>query len=584
MSNCDTVEYVGFERWRELAPWYLDDNYQQSWAYGQSLARRHGAECEHVALHGGDETLGVASVRIRMTPVLRCGIAYVTGGPLTRLGRADDIERLTRCLTLLRDEYVRRRGLVLRVLAPVGSPEWNLRATAAIRRIGFSPTDRSRSYRTMLLDIDRPLDAIRQGCSKYWRRNLRRAERTSFEVRTGSAIDMFEPVRDLYEQLRQRKHFLAPFDADFFVNLQTELPEDERLAVTVVEHENRPVAGLVWSLLGDTCMPLLLAADESGLLSYAVYLLQWHSIVIANQRGIPWYDLGGIDPDNNVGVYNFKKGLRGLDLWAPGPFEAVPSVVRRAVTHAAEDLYRHLPSVRRSLRRPTSIGDALEPALPVTVTPGGGDRPQLRRADARDVDTLITICQRGFPNALRWQVAGGPARSYWEAALPSGSCETWVSVHKDRVQGFVVLVTDEGAWSAQRHADGHRPRRWLPAALRHPWRVASHLLHRLRRRRRPRESNQLPSIARTPQAERTWVELIAVNPQHRGQGVAADLLEQAETRTRQLNRHAIQLSVEATDGVAIRRYASSGYGLVRQTSDGLVLGKRMTATTGGAAR
>jgi ribosomal protein S18 acetylase RimI-like enzyme len=71
------------------------------------------------------------------------------------------------------------------------------------------------------------------------------------------------------------------------------------------------------------------------------------------------------------------------------------------------------------------------------------------------------------------------------------------------------------------------------------------------------------------------VELIAVAPRHRGQGVAADLLQQAEARTRQLERRAVQLTVEAANRPALRRYLRSGYGLVHESEGGLVLGKRM---------
>jgi ribosomal protein S18 acetylase RimI-like enzyme len=69
--------------------------------------------------------------------------------------------------------------------------------------------------------------------------------------------------------------------------------------------------------------------------------------------------------------------------------------------------------------------------------------------------------------------------------------------------------------------------------------------------------------------------MIAVAPHHGGQGVAADLLQQAEARTRELERHAVQLTVESADRLAIHRYARSGYGLVQASDGGLILGKRM---------
>ncbi|MHC4711620.1 MAG: GNAT family N-acetyltransferase [Planctomycetota bacterium] len=284
----------------------------------------------------------------------------------------------------------------------------------------------------------------------------------------------------------------------------------------------------------------------------------------AHERGLWYYDLGGIDPEGNVGVYNFKKGLRGLELWAPGPFESVPSIVRGVITHGAEDLYRCVTHVRRPDRRQAAWADAMEPALPTSGTVSGRDGPKLRRAKAGDVEKLITICRGSFPNTLRWQVGGAPARGWWASALPSDSCETWVSVHDDDVQGFVVLVTDEKTWAHEKRSSRGSKRQWLSALLRRPWKLGGHVLYWLRQR-----------VARTPQDQRTWVELIAVAPRHRGQGVAADLLQQAESRTRELDRRAVQLTIGSGNGLEIRRYARSGYGLVQVLDRGMILGKRM---------
>lgn len=342
MFRRDRIQPVSRDKWNGLAHRFLDHNYQQTWAYAYALAERRHAECEHVAIDSDGELIGVASVRVRHLPVVGGGIAYVAGGPLTRIGRGDDIDRLAQCLRVLEAEYVRRRGLTLRILAPLGSPDWNARATDAFHRTNFAPTDRSRSYRTFLLDIGRPLDDVRAGFSKYWRRNLRRAEQRIFIIRSGTRSEFFEEIRRLYRRLRGRKQFRADLDADFYASLRSQLGDGERFEALIVEHDRRPVAGLVMSMLGDTCVPLVLATDESGLRNYAAYSLQWHSIVMAHDRGLRYYDLGGIDAEGNAGVYNFKKGMRGVELCAPGPFESSPTGVIAAITSSAERIYKRL--------------------------------------------------------------------------------------------------------------------------------------------------------------------------------------------------------------------------------------------------
>lgn len=342
MPSNGTIEPVSREQWHDLARRFLDHNYQQTWAYAQALAERRHAKCDQVVVTANGDLLGLVSVRVRRLPVVGGGIAYVAGGPLTRTGRSDDVDRLTQCLNVLRAEYVQRRGLVLRVLAPLGSPAWNARAAESFAQTKFAPTDRSRRYRTFLLDLDRPLDEVRAGFSKYWRRNLRRAEQKRFIIRTGTTAHFFEEICRLYQRLQGRKQFRADLDAGFYASLQLQLGNGERFDALIVEHDRQPVAGLVISMLGDTCIPLVLATDESGLRNYAAYSLQWHSIVMAHDRGLRYYDLGGIDAEGNAGVYNFKKGLRGVELCAPGPFESSPSGVIAFITSGAEQIYKRL--------------------------------------------------------------------------------------------------------------------------------------------------------------------------------------------------------------------------------------------------
>jgi ribosomal protein S18 acetylase RimI-like enzyme len=286
-----------------------------------------------------------------------------------------------------------------------------------------------------------------------------------------------------------------------------------------------------------------------------------------------YYDLGGIDPAGNVGVYNFKKGLRGLDLSAPGPFEMVPSILKGALTHGAEDLYQCAKLRRRPGRRQAVPAKALEPALP-TSGPGPGGGPTLRKARPGDVERLIGICRSSFPDTLRWQVGGAPARDWWATALPSASCETWVAVHDDDVQGFVVLVTDERRWADEKKTSRGTSRQWLSALLRRPWKLGGVSLRFLRRRMDRAPGLAPRAVVRTPQGDRTWVELIAVAPRYRGQGVADDLLQHAAARTRALDRHAVQLTVGSANERAIRRYARSGYGLVQASGGSLILGRR----------
>ena len=44
------------------------------------------------------------------------------------------------------------------------------------------------------------------------------------------------------------------------------------------------------------------------------YLLHWTLIRSLRERGVRYYDLGGIDPEANPGVYHFKRGFSGVEV------------------------------------------------------------------------------------------------------------------------------------------------------------------------------------------------------------------------------------------------------------------------------
>ena len=59
----------------------------------------------------------------------------------------------------------------------------------------------------------------------------------------------------------------------------------------------------------------------------------------AREEGCRWYDLGGIDPQNNPGVYHFKSGFGGEEIIVPGPFEIRPAGFAGTVSRMAERSY-----------------------------------------------------------------------------------------------------------------------------------------------------------------------------------------------------------------------------------------------------
>ena len=339
--SATTLSAVGTGEWRRLAREFSDYNYRHCWDYADAMAKRAGAKSEHVCVATDGWPIGLASVRIKRIPGLGSGLAYVSGGPLVRSTEvASPGWGLDAVLSELVHEYVDRRRLALRVAPVIGDEAWNQEQERRILAAGFRPAEQVRDYSTILVDIARPLDEVRAGLAKKWRYHLGRAEKAEIEVVQGTDPALFDDFMPLFDEFVARKAFAVDLGADFYAALQTNLPEPERLQVAIARIGDQPVAGVVASLMGDTGVYLLGASNEVGREANAPYLLQWKIIETAAATGLKWYDLGGIDPDGNPGVYRFKARMGGSELRAPGPFEIGPGGLRAGLVRTAERLLR----------------------------------------------------------------------------------------------------------------------------------------------------------------------------------------------------------------------------------------------------
>jgi lipid II:glycine glycyltransferase (peptidoglycan interpeptide bridge formation enzyme) len=180
---------------------------------------------------------------------------------------------------------------------------------------------------------------LMQGLAKKWRYNLRKAMTEEYVVQSGTSEELFDRFCAMYEPFRQEKGFEVDLGPSFYAPIQRALPEEERMIVSLAEQNGQLLAGHVFSLLGDTGVNLFRAMTSEGAKTHVSYLLQWNAIVKAVNHRCRFYDMGGIDPDGNPGVYSFKKGVGGEDLTMAGPYEYQPDFLHTMLVRAAEKAY-----------------------------------------------------------------------------------------------------------------------------------------------------------------------------------------------------------------------------------------------------
>ena len=278
----------------------------------------------------------MAQVLVVRPPHLRIGMAHLRWGPLCHpKGRQLETEIVQRMATVLHDEYVTRRSLFLRVLpkAYVESSRASAfhSAFAQFTNESFGPSE---SFRTFDVDLTPSLESIRRKLDQKWRNQLNRAERNNLTIKEGYGLDCFPAFRTLLDEMLVRKKFEASSDIGEFEQIQKHLPVGQQMRVFLCEQGGVPIAGLVGSAIGDTGLYLFGATNEHGMKLKGAYLLQWRMIQWLKQNGATHYDLGGINPQTNPGVYHFKHGLSGNDVRYVNPLVSCDSIASKVLARA----------------------------------------------------------------------------------------------------------------------------------------------------------------------------------------------------------------------------------------------------------
>lgn len=354
------VDGLDASAWDTIVLGFADGNIYQTWAYE---ARRSGTDAmSHLVLRKDGDIVAAAQLRIVKVPMLPLGVAYARWGPMwRRRGCKDDPRHLQVALACLRAEYAQRRRLAVRIL-PLAFEHQRETVEPLLVHEHFERLADEGAQRTLLLPLDPPLDALRRSLDQKWRNCLNKAEKNGLELKVGDDDAIFGEFVGIYRQMHERKAFHETSSVDGFRALQAQLPEGARLRVSLALRHGRPIAGSLFSVIGDTGIYLYGATGDAGMGTNASYLIQWDAVMWLKSRSARWYNLHGINPEVNPGTYRFKAGLAGrtgVDVRYLGTYQTTAS----PFSHA---LIRTVSRARTLLRR---LEKSRQTAPPVATLP-----------------------------------------------------------------------------------------------------------------------------------------------------------------------------------------------------------------------
>ncbi len=343
------VDQFSSAEWDTLASSFADFSVYQTWGFGETSASETHSQISRMIVRREEQVIGAAQLRIKQLPLLHAGLAYAYFGPLWRRNGVETGD-LVDVLSGLREEFGGRRGLDVRIVPNLSTALADEASIRAFADAGFETDADECPYRTFVIDLAPSAETLRGQLAQKWRNGLNQGEKRGVRIETSRDTTAMERFEALYDVMWSKKQFETGVRVTSFRRLQERLPESQRLTVLLAFVGDELAAGHVSSTLGETCIYMLGASNAIGRDHKASYVLQWQAILEAQRTGARWYDLGGIDPEENPGVYHFKAGLNGVDTRFVGQFTARARGTARYLVPLAEKAYRALAPFRRGAR------------------------------------------------------------------------------------------------------------------------------------------------------------------------------------------------------------------------------------------
>lgn len=174
-----------------------------------------------------------------------------------------------------------------------------------------APVHNQNAENCLILDLSLSIEELFSQFRKTTRYLIRRAEKEGVVVEQINDLSHLATFFDLYKKTATREHFVphGGIHEEF-----EELIKNSNISLFIASHQNIPLAASLVVFYGVQAV-----YHHSGSTPNKVganYLLQWEIIKEAKKRGIKFYNLWGIAPENKPhhpwqGLTLFKKGFGG---------------------------------------------------------------------------------------------------------------------------------------------------------------------------------------------------------------------------------------------------------------------------------
>ena len=205
-------------------------------------------------------------------------------------------------------------------------------AKLALLAHGFRPVISAKDH-TLEVDLSQDMESIRSTLDGRWRNALVKAERNNnividFVQSYSDRSHAFDKFSEMYNSLKEKKGFKNSLNTQIYGELAA---HDTCLEFQEVRENGEPILVRIAHKSRHRWTDFFVASNERARELEVPRLALWRALEKAKQEGASIYDLGGIDPANNRGVYVFKAGVtRSVAQATPLWLYSRSSIVRDA--------------------------------------------------------------------------------------------------------------------------------------------------------------------------------------------------------------------------------------------------------------
>ncbi len=317
-------DYIALETWDKNLSKFCDFNIYQSFNWGEYKRYFGWVPYRFAAYNAQNEVIAMAQCLYHHFPL--GGIMWCPGGPL------GDVSSFGKTLIIACVDAIKKRYLYFRFDSYSNSNEYY--DLTLIKNGWQRPVYSINTDLTMILDLTRPEEELIRSFSKNWRHNLKRFKKDLLNIEPWVDIDIDEML-NIYRSMENFKSIQTQYSKEELLKLFEKFG-DKILMYRCNDRKTGDLIAFRGAIIyNNKAWDFFAATNIHARKLYASHKLLWTLLRACKDKEVKLYDMGGVDPCNNPGVYNFKKGVGALKVRRLGEWEFVTPRILRYVVNLA---------------------------------------------------------------------------------------------------------------------------------------------------------------------------------------------------------------------------------------------------------